>query len=963
VSPTRALNDEQLTRIRQLFDTALSLPSAEWNDFVRDSTDGDDLLQHELSSLLVAHAASDGFFEKLAGELVRPAVITAIEADRKEDADPSARIVSHYELVERVAGGAMGVVYKAHDTRLGRTVALKFLPRHHASNPSARERLVAEARAASRLDHPNIGIVYEIGEAEDGQQFIAMAWYDGESLRDSIRREALPISRAIDVAAQLCAALDAAHTAGIIHRDVKPANVMITSSGVVKLVDFGIAKLITEGDAERHSFAGTVAYMSPEQIRGMPLDPRTDIWSLGVVLYEMLAGRRPFRGNTEQELIASIENEEPPPIAAVRPDVSSGLAAVIDRCLTKDRDERYQSAQEIREALRNIEAGSPKLAPGVSAIWFSAVRDHRSWIVAGFLSVLIAAGIWKYSRDFSDSRSSPSPAAPVIVGVLPFTEPTGADSTRYLAEALSDDLREDLGRFPAVSVPSYLSSEPYAGASRPVTTIARELDARFVVTATVKYLASGARIDARLIDGQTGKPVWSRTYVMEKTRAVDVVRAITVDVLSSANVRLAKSEKDRNGTARTKSSRAYDLYLRGRYAELTGIPRTALGTVSVDNVRSAQAFYSQAKSLDPDFAVARERLAMTHAQSAVMYDTTEGRLEQTRIEAEFALRLDPQLSEPYEVLSTYWKLQKNPQKAIEALETGLKSNPNNVSLLLNLAQRYLEEGRWEDGLAQSDRAARLDPRNPTALWQAAVANGRLRRNADALKMWDRLIQVAPRDHEVKLIKGQSYLRWKGSTDVLFAELRSIPPDWDARGMATFARYTAYRTTRRYSDGLVMLSRAKTSLSRDGLVYHPKQLIAAELYYGLGDMHAARRLYDEARRLLVDSLAAHPPDGSIHAALGLAYAGLGRKRDAIREAERAIELGRGNNRAATAFRGLAVETFGRIGELDRAFQLIELLLTMPAGREITVPYLRVWPGFDPLRTDPRFNQLLDRFTVK
>ncbi|HEX2723782.1 MAG TPA: hypothetical protein VHM24_12775, partial [Gemmatimonadaceae bacterium] len=422
---------------------------------------------------------------------------------------------------------------------------------------------------------------------------------------------------------------------------------------------------------------------------------------------------------------------------------------------------------------------------------------------------------------------------------------------------------------------------------------------------------------------------------------------------------------DRSPSDIEKNARAYDIYLRGRYQELAGTPRIMLGRMSVDAMRRAQALYAQARAIDPNFAGARSKLATAHIFAATTYDTTRARLEQARLEAEAALRLDPLLSEPHEALSAYWSKTGNSQKAIEEIEIGLKNSPHHAGLRLALGQRLVEAGRFEDAIAQFKLTARLDPRNPVAMWRAASAYGRTRRNGEGMKAFDRLIEISPYDHDMKLIQGHSYLRWKGSTEKLHSAIKRIPRDWDGGGMATFARYTALRVDRRYRDALAMLDSSKAEMSTDGLAYYPKALMRAELYEGLGDMRNASIQYAIAARLLEDSVSLHPGNGSIHAALGLAYAGLHRKRDAIAESNHAMNITKLSRNAnyATAYMGLAIEVFGRVGERDRAFEMIELMLTMPAGREVTIPFLRVWPGYDSLRSDPRFEALLKRFAPK
>lgn len=971
MTPRADLSDAQIGDLKQLFEQALASPADQRDSFVVEACSGDLHLQNELSSLLDAHDASDGYFERLAEELIGPA-LSAIEVYDHDDAAFGESRVSHYELLERIGVGGMGVVYKARDTRLGRTVALKFLPRRHASNPAARARLLAEARAASALDHANIGVVYEIGDAEDGRQFIAMTWYDGETLRTRLGRGPLPVQEAVKVAMQLGSALSAAHAAGIIHRDVKPSNVMITQSGSVKLVDFGIAKLMSADDGESHAMAGTIAYMSPEQTRETVLDARTDIWSLGVLLYEILAGKRPFRGETDELLIFAIRNDQPAPLSSPGPQLPYNVIEVVGRCLCKNPADRYQTAKQLCDALSEcLTDGRNTVSQGGTHSDASALvpqRRYSSKVAAFSVLLLIAAATWGYSRySPSEGRASNAAGSPIVsVAVLPFEDPGSNDSSHYLAEALGDELRAELSRSGgAVTVPGYLSSAPYAAATAPLPQTAAIMGANFVVTGQVQRTNGGARVRVRLADGKTGRQLWSSLYDAEPGKLPRVVGSAAKNILTALDAGLGKDEMARVARPPTTNPQAYDLYLRGRYAELSGLQRNALAPVKVENMRTAQALYAQARTLDPDFGAARARLAVTHMFSAATYDTTQARRDHARVEAEAALRLDPRLFDSHEALSAYWSRQGNEQKAIEELESALRSAPGSVSLLLALGMRYVVAGRWDDGVALTERAMRLDPRNPRVAWQAATNYSRMRSSAEAMRAFNQLIDISPDDYEVKVIKGQSYLRWKGSPDTLSAMLRQIPPDWDGRGMATYGRYTALRVERRFRDALAMLDRAPGDLSRDGLVYHPKALMRAELYHGLGDNRRARLHYEEAVALISDSSEARPKDASIHAALGLAYAGLGRKRKAIHEAQLAMDMVRvpRNSINATAFMGLAVEVFARIGEHDRAFEMIELMLSMPSGREVTVPYLRVWPGFDPLRDDARFDQIVARFTAK
>jgi eukaryotic-like serine/threonine-protein kinase len=885
----------------------------------------------------------------------------------EQDEDPLkmvGRTVSHFRVIEALAAGGMGVVYRAEDTQLKRVIALKFPLLAESLDRSAKQRFLHEARVAGGLDHPNLCVIYEAGETDDGHLFYAMPLYKGETLKARLAREgALPLRDALLIAKQIAHGLRAAHDAGIVHRDLKPANVMLLPDGTVKILDFGLAKQRDIDLTQSQMMLGTVSYMAPEQLFGNPFDARTDLWALGVVLYEMLTGVRPFEGRYALEIGHSIAHTDPVEASSARPGIPPELDAVVRTLLRKDPTQRYQSAEQAAAALDSIQIVED-VPPRFAARRNVLARAHRPQTIrAAALALLAIVAVASIAWLATRGTSSTSPLT--TVAVLPFDDSTHSESNHYLADGLSDAIRTELSRIRAVVVPSHLSSLRYQGTAKPLSQVASELGASAVVKGTVRRAGDRVRVDVQLLDSKTGRQLWTRQYEPFRTATADIQRDAAKTILAKLGVDATDAERRRLERSATNNARAYDLYLRGRYLELSGAPRVMGYRRSVENMRAAQALYSQARTLDPEFAVARARLAVTHMFSAGTYDTTEARRDQARLEAETALRLQPDLFEAHEALSAYWNRRGDLPKAIEELEVGLKSTPNHVGMLLSLGQLYSTAGRWEDAVAQFDRATQLDPRNPYSYWLAATTYLRLRRDEEAMLAFDRLIEVSPDDHQAKVIKGHTYLRWKGTADTLAAALQRVPSNWDPNGMATWARYTVLRTQRKYPEGLSMLNRAPSELSRDGYVYQPKSLMRAEMYHGLGNSQLARAQYEAARRTLADSAAAHPDDPSIHSALGLANAALGRKEEAIREARRAMEIVpvSRDSPGATAFMGLAVEVFARAGEFDPAFELLELLLAMPSGREVTISFLRVWPGFDPLRSDPRFEKLIERFAVK
>src|SRR5262245_2995622 len=352
------LDSAREDRLERLFEAAVSLPPERRAVFVIEACGTDAELRATLETLLSRAADAYHFVDHVAGPLVaRASEFLLSDVCTREDKDANAftgRQVAHFRILEQLGRGGMGRVYKALDRRLDRTVALKFLPPHLGADDEAKRRFVHEAKAASGLDHPNICAIHEIGVTDAGAHFIAMTYYAGETLKAKIARGPLPAVESLDYARQIAEGLQRAHEAGIVHRDVKPANVMVTDVGQIKIVDFGVAKMSGADVTREGRTLGTIAYMSPEQTRGESVDARTDIWSLGAVLYEMLTGTRPFTGENDETLIHAIRHDDPRPIRALRADVPRGVVALVSRCLDKNPARRYQRTADLLADLRTL---------------------------------------------------------------------------------------------------------------------------------------------------------------------------------------------------------------------------------------------------------------------------------------------------------------------------------------------------------------------------------------------------------------------------------------------------------------------------------------------------------------------------------------------------------------------------------------------------------------------------------
>jgi serine/threonine protein kinase/tetratricopeptide (TPR) repeat protein len=881
-----------------------------------------------------------------------------------EDLPRSSLFAGRYEIIEELGDGGMGRVYRAMDTKIDEEIALKLIKPEIVPDSKAIERFGNEMKLTRKIPHRNVCRMYDLGE-EDGTYYITMEYVRGEDLKSFIRRSGqLTVSKTISIARQICEGLEEAHRLGVVHRDLKSSNVMIDGEGNARIMDFGVARsLKKKGDTGVGVLIGTPEYMAPEQVETSEVDHRADIYSLGVILFEMMTGKVPFHGDNPVSIALLHRKALPPSPRIFNPEIPEDLNNLILKCLEKNKEKRFKTAKETFEALKKIgrdhsttdKIGSPKRI-------VSAMKQIRIFRRPALLAVLLLVAVLAIAlgiRYFSGEGPVVGPGLKMIV-VLPF-ENLGPPEDEYFADGITEEITSRLSALQGLGIISRTSAKHFKESQKTARQIGEELGVDYVLDGTVQWDRSQdrkgrVRVTPQLIRVSDDTQLWSEGFDRVIEDIFSVQAEIAEQVARQLDITILAPNREALHTKPTNNLEAYNFYLKGKEHEYSGWLNS-----SDEEFEQAIEMLDRATALDPDFALAHAQKSLIHSRMIFFgADQTQERLEDAREALDRALVLQPELPDTQLALAFYyyWGLYDY-DKALEIFESLQKAHPNVSPELVGYIKR--RQGKWEESLDILGEAFRLNPRYSQLAYEIGLSHLALKKYSQASAWFDRVLSINPMRLEPRLGKIALSVCISGNTEearTLFTALPDHPLTdhmWVTLGMFD----------RRYQDVLDRLNSLSYEMHKAQHFLFRKDLAYAGVYWAMKEFPKMKIYAERARTDLEMDVEARPGDPRYHAALGLAYAYLGNKQDAVREGNRTVSLYPVSKDAAMGpiyVLNLA-RIFTIVAEHNQAIDQLEYLLSVPSceflWHLVTVPCLQLDPTWDPLRRYPRFQQMLAR----
>jgi serine/threonine protein kinase/tetratricopeptide (TPR) repeat protein len=859
--------------------------------------------------------------------------------------------IGHYRIIEKIGAGGMGEVYLAEDTELDRKVALKFLPPHLCQDEECRKRFKREAQATAKLSHPNIIHVYEVSEYQ-GRPFFAMEHVEGRSLRDMTGEE-LDIDRIVGIALQLCDGLQSAHAAGVTHRDIKPSNIVIDSSGRPRLLDFGLAT-VSGGEllTKTGSTLGTVGYMSPEQIDGKATDARSDLFSLGVVLYELITDRAPFRRDDETATLKAILQDTPEPLARFKSGVPDELQRIVGKLLEKTPALRYQSAAGVIPDLKKLSAGA------TGSVVIEKKRDwwNRYVVPSAVVILLVVLGFWYFGyRDRAPITAGADDR--IMLVVLPF-ENLGDPEDEYFADGMTEEITTSLARLSGLGVISRTSSMQYKGTDKSIRQIGKELKVDCILEGTIRWDKSGGksrvRINPQLIRVSDDVHLWANRYDAVLNDVFEVQSSIAREVSGALDIALLQSEEAALADRPDVDPDAYDFYLRGKQ-------NFSISRYRQNELRSAERMHLRAVALAPEFAPAYAELGALYTEFYWdRIDTTQAILDSARAMIDMALELAPGSPEPYQALGWYYYHGLfDFERALQAFEKVLRLQPNNSLTIASVAWVKRRQGKWEEAIEGLKRAVQLSPREPWFHHELANTYISSRRFEEAIRWYEQTIDLDPLNQWAFFGKSWAVLNVTGDP---LAALEVTEQGLQLNERSPFLTYIASYYHLCAGD----LTRALSLMTgprdihpwayNDGVDYY---YIKGKTYKYMQENDRAVACLDSARVIMEEILAGDSSNAGNQSLMGKVYAALGQKDKAIAAARRGVELLPVSTDALDGTDRIwdLATVYNDVGEHDLAIDQLDSLLSLPS--QVSVKWLKIAPEYAPLRDLPRFKALIEK----